>query len=119
MAKMMFVDDRPEEIFRLWQDSGCESLGHKLLFSGPFQNVASVLRDVLEAEPDIIFVGFGLGQEENGAHVMKALRATGFRGRLVANTGGDPQAFAAAGVNPDASTRRIPQEIARIAQEAV
>lgn len=106
MAKVLFVDDRPSEINRLWQQSGCES-NHELLPVEPFETIERTCQIVHTCQPDIVLVGYGLGKPNiTGADVVLALRKDGYRGQIVANSGGGPEQFKRDGVQVDASTNR-------------
>ncbi len=111
--KVFFIDDRPQEIFRLWERSGCES-AHELLPVLVFQSVEEALEQVDHFQPDIVLVGYGLSQPENGADVIRTLQASNFSGFIVANSGGSDSQFSSAGVAVDFSINRRPERLKTI-----
>jgi len=91
--KILFVDDRLESIRCLWKSSGCAS-DHELLPLEPFRSVERTCELVTTQQPDVIFIGFGLGTYPiTGADVIFALQAQGFKGEIIGNSGGGPSQF--------------------------
>lgn len=111
MAKVLFIDDRMEEIERQWSESGCGD-GHQLLTLESFVSIERTQQIVNELHPDAIVVGFGLSHPDvNGADVIMALREQGYIGKVIANSGGPITQFIEAGVTVDASTNRKPRAL--------
>lgn len=107
--RIMFVDDRPEEIFSLWARSHCDQ-EHRLLPFEPFESIEQVEQMVARFSPDVLVVGFGLGRIGiTGADVIKAVCANGFSGYVIANSGGGREQFDRAGAKVDASVDRNPE----------
>ena len=114
MAKVLFVDDRPNETIRQWERSGCEG-DHELLPLEPFASIERTCQLVRDFDPSIIFIGYGLSKSGvTGADVIRALRHQGYAGRIVANSGGGAEQFAGAGVEVDATADRQPKKLADI-----
>lgn len=67
--RVLFVDDRMDEISRMWRMSLC-SEDHELLPLKPFCSVEQTLEEVRIYQPDVIMVGYGLGKEETGVEVI-------------------------------------------------
>lgn len=110
MARVLFVDDRLDEVLRQWHGSGCAG-SHELLLLEPFTSVADICRKVNSLKPDVVLIGFGLGVPEfNGADLIKAIRQAGYTGRVIANSG-DPGLFSRAGVEVDGSANRSPGDL--------
>jgi hypothetical protein len=108
MAKILFVDDRIDEILTLWNEEFSRTNHfHVLLPVRPFETIEQTLRHVKRWKPDVIAVGYGLGKElVTGADVVRALRESNFRGKIISNSGGGIQSFLIAGVTVDASCNR-------------
>ena len=118
MARVMFVDDRPDEVIRLWELSGCET-GHDLLPLEPFDSIERTCQLADESRPDFIFVGYGLSRRNvTGADVIRALRTRGYMGQIVANSGGGAEQFAEAGVEVNAVADRQPEKLAEILKQS-
>lgn len=117
MAKIYFVDDRPEEVLRQWHLSGC-ACNHEL---GPvtiFETVRQTVEMVKAFEPNIILIGYGLGKYPvTGADVVRALRENGFTGRIIANSGGGAELFTQAGVEVDGTANRNAVDLRKITEE--
>lgn len=91
--KILFVDDRMASIKSLWESSGCAS-NHELLPLEPFRSVERTCELVTTHQPDVIFIGFGLGTWPiTGADVIFALQKQGFKGEIIGNSGGGPSQF--------------------------
>ena len=103
--KILFLDDRPQEIKRLWANAGCQH--HELLPVEKFESVESTLTRIELEKPDIIFIGYGLGHLDiTGKDVVIAIREKGFQGLIIANSGGTLEQFA--GVEVDGEVKRNP-----------
>lgn len=106
--KVLFVDDRPDEVGRQWSRSGCGS-EHELLPMEPFASIERTCQIVATFQPDTILVGFGLGiPGVTGADVIRALRERGYAGAIIANSGGGKESFVYAGVEIDGTADRKP-----------
>jgi len=111
MAKILFVDDRLNEVIRQWQLSGCEC-NHELLPLEPFDSIERTCQLVNTFKPNIVLVGYGLGKANiTGADVILSLRQGGYRGYIVANSGGSVEQFNRAGVKVDSSANRKPNDL--------
>ena len=111
MATILFIDDRVDEVLRQWHLSGCES-EHALLPVEPFDSIERSAEVVGTFQPDVIVIGFGLGiPGVDGASVIRALRKRGYRGHVIANSGGGSKQFHDAGVEVDASANRNPSQL--------
>lgn len=111
--KIYFVDDRPGEIITLWEKSGC-SFSHLLLPVESFQSIERCMEAITKYQPDIIAVGYGLGAAKpNGVDVIRRLRANGYRGHIVGNSGGGGFQFKQSGIDLDADVSRDPQKLAQ------
>ena len=114
MARILFVDDRPQEILRLWQCSGCES-NHELLPLAPFNSLEETRQSVRDLCPDVVVVGYGLGKlGVTGADIIQSLREGGYIGCIIANSGGGRRAFDRTAVAVDGYADRNPHELKRI-----
>ncbi len=112
--KILFVDDRLNEIIRQWERSGCVS-NHELLPLEPFDSIERTCQTVDDLEPNVVIIGYGLGKPEvTGADVIRALREKGYRGYIVANSGGGVEQFTQAGVEIDGSANRNPRDLKTI-----
>ena len=117
MARVMFVDDRLNEVIRLWERSGCES-NHKLLPLEPFDSLERTCQLAKDLQPGFIFIGYGLSKSNvTGADVIRALRNQGYAGCVVANSGGGAEQFVQAGVEVNATTDRRPEKLAEILRQ--
>ena len=114
MAKVLFIDDRLDEVLRQWKLSGCES-DHELLRLEPFVSIERALGLVRTLTPDVVLVGYGLGKPGvTGADVVRSIRQDGYSGYVVANTGGDVGQFSRAGVEVDETANRNPHDLKQI-----
>lgn len=112
--RILFIDDRIQEIVRQWQKSGCES-DHELLPLEVFQSIEQAIEAVRRFEPDAVVIGFGLSHpDSNGADVIRALKAHGYQGLVIANSGGGVELFSMAKVEIDASADRDPRKLRQI-----
>jgi CheY-like chemotaxis protein len=105
MVKVMFVDDEPDVINRQWCCSGCAN-NHELIPLEPFVSIEQTCQIVKALKPDVIFMDYDLGQGTltvNGALVIRALRQLGYKGLIVANTGGNVENFRRYQVDVDGS----------------
>lgn len=110
MAKILFVDDRMNEIIRQWQLSGCEK-SHQLLPLEPFDSIKRTLKMTKSFDPDIIVIGFGLGKPEiTGANVIQTLRNQGYTGYIIGNSG-DPGLFTKTRTKIDGYANRNPNDL--------
>lgn len=106
MAKILFVDDRVNEVLQQWRSSGCES-EHKLLPLEVFDSIERTCYMVNTLKPDVVLVGYGLSKGViTGADVIRSLRQEGYTGYIIANSGGGIDSFDRAGVQVDASANR-------------
>jgi len=114
MAKILFVDDRLNEIIRQWKLSGCAS-NHELLPLEPFDSIERTCRLVKDFEPDVVLIGCGLGKPDiTGADVIRSLRQGGYNGHIIANSGGGAEQFNRGGVEIDGSANRNPHNLKTI-----
>lgn len=105
MLKVMFVDDRPQEVIRQWQTSGCNDV-HVLVHVDVFDSVEQTSQLVKSLHPDVVVIGYGLGKSDvTGVDVIRALKGSGFTGKFVANSG-DVTMFDRSDVPTDASADR-------------
>ncbi|MFH1171369.1 MAG: hypothetical protein V1778_02425 [bacterium] len=119
MAKILFIDDRMDEVLRQWHLSGCEA-EHVMLPVRPFESLKLAAEAVSMFQPDVIVIGFGLGVAGvDGAMVIRFLRDRGYTGSVVANSGGGVQQFLDAGVEVDASADRNPAGLTEALQSVV
>lgn len=108
MARILFIDDRMDEIHCQWQLSGCEN-DHELLPLQPFESIEQARWMVEEFRPDVILVGYGLNKSDiTGADVIRSLREEGYKGRMIANSGGGRKLFDRSGIVVDGSADRTP-----------
>lgn len=108
MARVLFIDDRIEEVARQWRFSGCEDK-HELLPLEPFNSLERTCQMIDALKPDIILVGYGLGKPNiTGSDVVKSLRQRGYSGYVVANSGGGVEQFADA---VDGTANRSPHDL--------
>lgn len=111
MAKVLFVDDRLDEVIRQWELSDCES-NHELLSLEPFDSIERTCQMVNTLEPNVVLVGYGLGKSDiTGADVVRSLRQGGYSGYIVANSGGGLEQFIRAGVEVDGTVNRNPRDL--------
>jgi hypothetical protein len=109
--KIMFVDDREEEINEIWKKTQLELReGYQLL---PFEKFLSVERTcelVKEQAPDLVGIGFGLGIPGiTGTHVFRALCEQGFNKKAIfGNSAGRFTDFVDIGLF---NTGRYPEEM--------
>lgn len=117
MAKVLFVDDRLNEVARQWQLSGCGEY-HQLLPLEPFESIERTGQMVRDLQPDVIIIGFGLSRPDvNGADVIRSLRNQGFAGYFVANSGGGVAQFAEVDIELNATADRKPERLRNILAE--
>jgi len=115
--KVLFVDDRLGEIMSLWECSGAIN-DHELLPLEPFRSVERTCELVNAHQPDVIFIGFGLGVPKvTGADVIRALHSQGFKGEIIGNSGGGIAQFEHEGINLNQSTKRNPTKLKEILYE--
>ena len=105
--KVLFIDNRMTEIRRQLKESGVSD-EYEIL---PLKKIDHMtVYQVSENEPDVIVIGFGLGQfhreYQDGADIIKYLKRKHYRGRFIANTGGGVRLFAQKGAVVDASANR-------------
>jgi CheY-like chemotaxis protein len=111
--KLMFVDDRMDEITRLLNFADCNE--HELAPLETFKNLERTLELVREHKPDVIIIGHGLSSDQvNGADVIRHLRENGLDGRVIANSGGGAQLFERDRVSVDASADRNPDKLTNV-----
>ena len=109
--KILFVDDRLGEIMSLWERSGCLN-DHELLPLEPFRSTERTCELVTTYQPDVVFVGFGLGVPHiTGADVIRALHSQGFKGEIIGNSGGGTAQFEHEGINLNHSINRNPTNL--------
>lgn len=91
--RVLFVDNRPEEIASLWAQSGLAPTDECL--NEAFVSLEQTLERIAEEKPDVVAVGFNLGRglDITGDHVITAAQAAGFLGFFVLNSGGGSGAF--------------------------
>ena len=109
--KVLFIDDRVQDVVRQWHQSGCES-SHELLRLEPFETIERTCHLVSELEPDIIVIGYGLNKPVNGVDVVVALRKAGYNGFVIANSG-DRTLLGRSGVTFDGSANRSSHDLRR------
>lgn len=106
MSKILFVDDRLDEVIRQWQLSGCAN-NHELLPLEPFGSIERTCQMVDILNPDMVLIGYGLGKPGiTGADVVRSLRQRGYGGCIVANSGGGVEQFNRSGVEVDGTANR-------------
>lgn len=109
--KVLFIDDRLDEIIRQWECSDCEN-DHELLPLEPFDSIERTCQMVQDFKPDVVFVGYGLGKFNiTGADVIRAIREQGYTGYIFANSGGGINQFEKDGVRVDGSVNRNPSQL--------
>jgi hypothetical protein len=114
--KVLFVDDRVEEVRRQWEVcvEASESKWYVLLPLEPFDTVERTCELVREHRPDVVVLGYGLSKwPTTGADVLRALRHGGYQNEVVANSGGGPGAFLEAGVAIDGTADRDGELLAK------
>ena len=106
-----FVDNRLDEIWVQWQGGKCFE-GHVFLgIIGP-SSVESMVDFILMLAPDAIAIGHNLGHPDvTGSHVIRELRARGWKGFVIANSGGGKELFERDGIAVDASADRDPHKL--------
>lgn len=111
MVKILFVDDRPDEVIRQWQLSGCAN-NHEMLPLEPFSSIERTCRMVDALKPDLVLIGYGLGKPDiTGADVINSIRQRGYSGYIIANSGGGTEQFNQAGVKIDGTANRNPHDL--------
>jgi len=118
MAKILFVDDRLNEVIRQWELSGCAS-NHELLRLEPFDSIERTYQIVNSLKPDIVIIGYGLGKSNiTGADVVRSLRkgeyGEEYSGYIIANSGGGVEQFYQAAVRIDGTANRKPHDLKMI-----
>lgn len=114
MAKVLFVDDRLDEVICQWQLSGCAN-NHELITLELFVSIERTCQMVSTFKPNVVVVGYGLGKPDvTGADVVRALRERGYNGYIVANSGGGIEQFDRAGVKIDGTANRNPRDLKEI-----
>jgi hypothetical protein len=116
VIKVMFVDDRPEEVLNQWQiaidQMPANSFEFYLLPVEIFDTEEKTLELAFLHKPDLIFVGFGLSSTiSTGAGIIKLLRKHEFDGLIVANSGGSIDQFVREGVIPSGSINRSSEKL--------
>jgi hypothetical protein len=117
MIKVMFVDDRPDEVLSQWQKATAEMLvdlfEFHLLAIEVFDTTEKTLQSVITYKPDIIFIGFGLSSKiSTGADVIHLLREHDYPGLIAANSGGSIGQFTREGIELDiASVNKSPEKL--------
>lgn len=115
-VKVLFVDDRLDEIMRQWQESGCD-LQHELLPLEPFDSIERTSKLVQALSPDVIVIGHGLScYPITGVDVIRALREQGYTGYVIANSGGGAELFANANVEVNGNVGRRGQQLQQVFQ---
>jgi hypothetical protein len=113
IMKVLFIDDRLNEIASLWKSSGCANT-HELLPLEQFRSVERALELVATHSPDVVIVGFGLGRwPVTGADVIRGLQDRGFSGEIVGNSGGGPSQYEQHGIHLR-HVNRTPQLLAEM-----
>lgn len=106
--RILFVDDRPNEISRQWEESEC-SLEHEILPLEPFSSIERTIEQVIKYQPDVILIGYGLGSSKpTGSDVIMALRNQSYKGYIIANSGGGTYQFEHDSIPIDANASRTP-----------
>ena len=114
MAKVLFVDDRLNEIIYQWRLSGCGN-NHELLPLEPFDSIERTCQIVDTLKPNVVLVGYGLGKPDiTGADVVRSLRQGGYNGNIIANSGDGVEQFNRAGVEVDETANRNPHDLKTI-----
>jgi len=112
IMKALFIDDRMHEVMRQWQETGSANV------QAQFEKFESIERScalVLDFAPHFVIIGHGLScSGVNGSHVIKALRAQGYDGKIIANSGGGAEQFERDGVELDGSADREPEKLRQI-----
>lgn len=110
MAKILFIDDRLNEVIQQWHRSGCAD-NHKLHLE-QFESLERTCQVVTSFNLDIILVGFGLGKPDiTGSDVIRSLRETVYQGHIIANSGGGQEQFDCACVAVDGNAARNPHDL--------
>ncbi len=110
--RILFVDDRLEEVFRQWELSGCDNI-HELLPLEPFESIERTQELVKTLQPDVIVIGYGLGKPLiTGVDVIRSIRASGYSGAVIANSGGGGIQFT--DVQTQGSADRHPSHLAEV-----
>lgn len=117
MTRILFVDDRLDEVIRQWQLSGCASI-HELLPLEPFDSIERTCQAVETLEPNVVLVGYGLGKPDiTGADVIRSLRQGGYNGNIIANSGSGAEQFNRAGVEVDGTANRNPHDLKMVVDD--
>ncbi len=113
MEKILFVDNRLDEVERQWMLSGCGN-NNELLPLEQFESVKRTCQIVKDLNPTIVVIGFGLGKGlVTGAEVIRHLRQQGYDGYVIANTGGSVEQFTRVGVQVDGTANKEPVGLKR------
>lgn len=116
MIKILFVDDRLDEIARQWQLSGCAKT-HGLLPLEPFNSIERTCQVTKSLKPDIIVIGFGLGKPGvTGADIIQALRNQGYAGYIIGNSG-DPGLFTKTKARVNGYANRNPNDLKQVIEK--
>lgn len=114
MAKILFVDDRVNEIVQLWTLSGCDE-NHELLPLRKFESIEQTIEDTQTYQPDVVIVGYGLGKNNlTGVDVIIALQNQNFKGDIITNSGGGVEQFSRSGIKLRRNANRNPIELNNI-----
>ena len=107
--RILFIDDRLNEVSQQWQSSGCGNK-HELLPLKEFQSIEETLEDVRIHKPDVVVIGFGLGKQNvNGADVIRGIHEGDIDVPfVVANSGGGEGLFSQTGIQVNKSADRSP-----------
>lgn len=110
--RVLLVDDSTGELYDQWARSGCADT-HTLLVLLPSTAVAVTVEAIRHMAADVVVIGHWLGMTgtPTGSDVIRALRASGWTGYVVANSGGGRQLFDKDGVTVDASADRDPGKL--------
>lgn len=98
----------------LWERSGAINV-HELLPLEPFRSIERTCELVTIHQPDVIFIGFGLGIPTlTGADVIRALHKQGFKGEIIGNSGGGTTQFEHEGIDLKKTINRNPKKLKAI-----
>lgn len=104
--RVLFIDDRPEEIFDLCAQA---CLPEKSTSIHVFESLDSAWEAVSVHQPTVVVVGHGLSAYPiTGSDVVHMLRQRGYTGILIGNSGGGPNAFLSDGCTVDYNVNRQP-----------
>jgi len=112
--RILFIDDRIDEVMRQWELSGCEK-DHIRLPMETFNSLERTLQIVKSFKPDVILVGYWFGKDNvTGGDVIQFLRQNNYNGYVIANSGGGIELFNHVQVKVDGSANRKPQTLKMI-----